>query len=143
MSSSDFKRVEISEETKTEWTEKETLNLVEAISHYGDDWKRVSHQVVGRTEKECVAHFLKLPFGEQFLGSAVSDDGCELKQHADESETVASAESNKRMRLTPLADASNPIMAQVLSWLKRINLYFNLLFFVEGKTEALFVYIMQ
>ncbi|XP_057436813.1 SWI/SNF complex subunit SWI3B [Lotus japonicus] len=112
VSSSDFKRVEISEETKTEWTEKETLNLVEAISHYGDDWKRVSHQVVGRTEKECVAHFLKLPFGEQFLGSAVSDDGCELKQHADESETVASAESNKRMRLTPLADASNPIMAQ-------------------------------
>ncbi|MCI54653.1 SWI/SNF complex subunit SWI3B-like, partial [Trifolium medium] len=67
MSNTEFKRVEISEETKTEWTEKETLNLLEAITYFGDDWKRVSHHVVGRTEKECVARFLKLPFGDQFL----------------------------------------------------------------------------
>lgn len=113
--SSDFRRVEISEETKTEWSEKETLNLLEAITHYGDDWKRISQHVVGRTERECVARFLKLPFGDQFLHyqhSALTDDADDTEC---ESETVASAESSKRMRLTPLADASNPIMAQVLS----------------------------
>ncbi|CAJ2642769.1 SWI/SNF complex subunit SWI3B-like protein [Trifolium pratense] len=122
MSNTEFKRVEISEATKTEWTEKETLNLLEAITFFGDDWKKVSHHVVGRTEKECVARFLKLPFGDQFLryqqseSASLTDDGShQLKPPADaefESETVDSDKSSKRMRLTPLADASNPIMAQ-------------------------------
>ncbi|OIV97547.1 hypothetical protein TanjilG_12304 [Lupinus angustifolius] len=119
VSSSDFRRVEISEETKTDWSEKESLRLLEAITHYGDDWRSVCQHVGGRTEKDCVSHFLKLPFGDQFLhtqDSAVSNDnGNQLTQLADaqcDRETVASSESSKRMRLTPLADASNPIMAQ-------------------------------
>ncbi|KAL9312499.1 hypothetical protein ACSQ67_017951 [Phaseolus vulgaris] len=122
VNSSDFRRVEISEETKTDWSEKETTNLLEAITHYGDDWKRVSQHVAGRTEKECVAHFLKLPFADRFQNyqqqPAVNgtEDSCnQLKRVTNaesELDTVASAESSKRMRLTPLADASNPIMAQ-------------------------------
>ncbi|MED6179657.1 hypothetical protein PIB30_002985 [Stylosanthes scabra] len=120
VSSSDFRRVEISEETKTDWSEKETLNLLEAITHYGDDWKRVSQHVGGRTEKDCVAHFIKLPFGDQFLryqdGGAASDSANQLKHNAVvpecDSEAGGATEHSKRMRLTPLADASNPIMAQ-------------------------------
>lgn len=122
MSNTEFKRVEISEETKNEWTEKETLNLLEAITNFGDDWKRVAHQVVGRTDKECVARFLELPFGDQFLhyqhsesAPRIDDGSDQLKPPVDaecESETVASDKSSKRMCLTPLADASNPIMAQ-------------------------------
>ena len=88
---------------KNEWTEKETLNLLEAITNFGDDWERVAHQVVGRTDKECVARFLELPFGDQLKPPV--DTECE-------SETVASDKSSKRMCLTPLEDASNPIMAQ-------------------------------
>ena len=133
VSSSDFRRVEISEETKTDWSEKETLLLLEAITHYGDDWKRVSQHVGGRTEKDCVAYFIKLPFADQFLryqdGGVVSEDsGNQLKQNADaecDSEAAGAAEPSKRMRLTPLADASNPIMAQVLPWLKTILLFFS------------------
>lgn len=133
MNSSDFRRVEISEETKTDWSEKETTNLLEAIAHFGDDWKRVSHHVAGRTEKECVAHFLKLPFADQFLHSQQQPgvngtDGTsnQLKRatNADaqpESDTVASAEPSKRPRLTPLADASNPIMAQVRSHFLKLS----------------------
>lgn len=120
MSSSDFRRVEISEETKTDWTDKETLHLLEAILHYGDDWKKVSQHVGGRTEKECVAHFIKLSFGQEFLhhqNSGMSNDkGNQLKELVDAEcgpESIGSAEPSKRMRLTPLADASNPIMAQV------------------------------
>ncbi|XP_057727953.1 SWI/SNF complex subunit SWI3B [Arachis stenosperma] len=120
VSSSDFRRVEISEETKTDWSEKETLNLLEAVTHYGDDWKRVSQHVGGRTEKDCVAHFIKLPFGDQFLryrdGGATDDTANQLRQNAAvaefDSEAGGAAEHSKRMRLTPLADASNPIMAQ-------------------------------
>ncbi|XP_059291898.1 SWI/SNF complex subunit SWI3B [Lycium ferocissimum] len=106
LNSSDFRRVEISEEVKTDWTDKETLHLLEALMHYGDDWKKVAEHVGGRSPKECVARFVKLPFGEQFMGPPESAevDG-ELG-----SETMYLP--SKRMRLTPLADASNPIMAQ-------------------------------
>ncbi|KAK7409844.1 hypothetical protein VNO78_00202 [Psophocarpus tetragonolobus] len=125
VNSSDFRRVEISEETKTDWSEKETTNLLEAITHYGDDWKRVSQHVAGRTEKECVAQFLKLPFADQFqhyqqqypVVNDTDDSGNQLKRVTNagtesELDAVASTEPSKRMRLTPLADASNPIMAQ-------------------------------
>ncbi|GLU00108.1 hypothetical protein SLE2022_175010 [Rubroshorea leprosula] len=100
VSNADFRRVEISEEIKTDWTEKDTLQLLEAIMHNGDDWKRVAQHVGGRSEKDCITHFIKLPFGEEFVG------------YPDSNDAEYGSESNKRMRLTPLADASNPIMAQ-------------------------------
>ncbi|PON48580.1 Otx2 transcription factor [Parasponia andersonii] len=113
VSSSDFRRVEIHDNSKTDWMEKDTLHLLEAVMHYGDDWRKVARHV-GRGEKECVAHFIKLPFGEEFISSGDSgnvDDKYNLvKDHAD-AESCASSLA-KRMRLTPLADASNPIMAQ-------------------------------
>ncbi|CAN4123127.1 unnamed protein product [Withania somnifera] len=106
MNSSDYRRVEISEEVKTDWTDKETLHLLEALMHYGDDWKKVAEHVGGRNTKECVARFVKLPFGEQFMGPPESAEV--------DSEPTAETMylQSKRMRLTPLADASNPIMAQ-------------------------------
>lgn len=109
VNTSEFRRVEISEEVKTDWTDKEILHLLEAIMHYGDDWKKVAEHVGGRSTKECVARFIKLPFGEQFIGPPESAevDG--------ESRSETMDLQSKRMRLTPLADTSNPIVAQVLS----------------------------
>ncbi|XP_038703804.1 SWI/SNF complex subunit SWI3B isoform X2 [Tripterygium wilfordii] len=119
VNSSDFRRVEISEETKADWTEKDTLLLLEAVVHFGDDWRRVAHHVGGRSEKDCVNHFIKLPFGEEFSGyldSGKMDNKChQMKdQRTAESglESIGVSSPSKRMRLTPLADASNPIMAQ-------------------------------
>lgn len=106
LNSSDYRRVEISEEVKTDWTDKETLNLLEALMHYGDDWKKVAEHVGGRNTKECVARFVKLPFGEQFMGPPESAEVDSEPRY----ETMYL--QSKRMRLTPLADASNPIMAQ-------------------------------
>ncbi|XVF74057.1 hypothetical protein PTKIN_Ptkin13bG0031000 [Pterospermum kingtungense] len=101
LSNADFRRVEISDQAKADWSEKETLLLLEALMHYGDDWKKVAQHVGGgRTDKDCVAHFVKLSFGEEFLGDPFSN------------EAESGFETSKRMRLTPLADASNPIMAQ-------------------------------
>ncbi|XP_010469452.1 PREDICTED: SWI/SNF complex subunit SWI3B-like isoform X2 [Camelina sativa] len=114
-----FKRVELSEESKKVWSEKETLQLMEAVMHYGDDWKKVATHVTGRTEKDCVSQFVKLPFGEQFVKESDSEDSLEafdkIKGSADLESGGSDKEGsspNKRMRLTPLADASNPIMAQ-------------------------------
>ncbi|KAL6956455.1 hypothetical protein U1Q18_006150 [Sarracenia purpurea var. burkii] len=119
VTSSDFKRVEINEEIKPDWTDKETLQLLEAIMHYGDDWKKVAGQVGGRSEIECATHFIKLPFGEQFVGSLDSTEAgkiyYQMKDHNDDElrfESFGKSFPNKRMCLSPLADASNPILAQ-------------------------------
>lgn len=121
VSSSDFRRVEINDDTRTDWTDKETLHLLEALTHYGDDWKKVAQHVGGRTERECVAQFVKLPLGEQFHGYPDSehiDNNCTVKDEASANLTLESTGKigtsipNKRIRLSPLADASNPIMAQ-------------------------------
>ncbi|KAF5739279.1 SWI/SNF complex subunit SWI3B [Tripterygium wilfordii] len=125
VNSSDFRRVEISEETKADWMEKDTLLLLEAVMHFGDDWRRVAHHVGGRSEKDCVNHFIKLPFGEEFSGyldTGKMDNKCH--QMKDESaaecglESIGASSPSKRMRLTLLADASNPIMAQLWILLK-------------------------
>ncbi|KAJ4968086.1 hypothetical protein NE237_014787 [Protea cynaroides] len=119
LSAADFRRVEISEDSKTDWTDKDTLHLLEAILHYGDDWEKVSHHVAGKSEKDCVAHFIKLPFGEEFVMPTDSAELAKFYQTKDQSNTETVADNNvlssltKRSRLTPLADTSNPIVAQV------------------------------
>ncbi|VVB02003.1 unnamed protein product [Arabis nemorensis] len=119
INSSEFKRVELSEESKTEWSEKEILLLLEAVMHYGDDWKKVAPHVTGRTEKDCVSQFVKLPFGEQFVKESDSEDALETFDQINGSGSPEcggrvkdGSSPSKRMKLTPLADASNPIMAQ-------------------------------
>uniref|UniRef100_A0A6M2F0F4 SWI/SNF complex subunit SWI3B n=1 Tax=Populus davidiana TaxID=266767 RepID=A0A6M2F0F4_9ROSI len=119
VSSSDFRRVEISEEARTDWTEKETLQLLEAVMHYRDDWKKVAQHVGGRSEKDCITHFIKLPFGEVFTDyTDVGDVDSKYNQikECDDDESGpngnGSPSPSKKIRLSPLVDASNPIMAQ-------------------------------
>ncbi|CAB4278838.1 unnamed protein product [Prunus armeniaca] len=119
VTSSDFRRVEINEEMRSDWAYKDTLNLLEALMHYGDDWRKVA-QHVGQSEKECITHFIKIPFGEEFIADFDSGDfnyknSSPLKDSVDSKfgmESNGTPSPSKRMRLTPLADASNPIMAQ-------------------------------
>lgn len=108
---SDFKRVEITEKVKIDWTEKQILLLLEAVAHYGDNWKKVSEHV-GRSEKECVERFIKLPFGEQYIGPPDSVDP-EENFHNGSDQLDNEFPPSKKMRLTPFDDASNPILAQV------------------------------
>ncbi|XP_058070284.1 SWI/SNF complex subunit SWI3B [Magnolia sinica] len=118
LNSGDFKRVAINEEAKTDWTEKETLHLLEAVLQYGDDWKKVAEHVGSKEEKECVSRFIKLPFGEQFLGPPDIDEVDKYYQIKDQTDSGTGVENSsvsspaKRRCLTPLADASNPIMGQ-------------------------------
>ncbi|KAL6200980.1 hypothetical protein ACLB2K_024695 [Fragaria x ananassa] len=113
VSSSDFRRVEINEETGDGWSDKDTLHLLEALMHYGDDWRKVA-QHVGRSEKECVAHFLKLPYADKPIDDLDSEklDGSGMSPVKVGNGDGEVGLESKRMRLTPLADASNPIMAQ-------------------------------
>lgn len=50
-----------------EWTEQETLLLLEALEMYKDDWNKVCEHVGSRTQDECILHFLRLPIEDPFL----------------------------------------------------------------------------
>uniref|UniRef100_A0A672Z6T6 SWI/SNF related, matrix associated, actin dependent regulator of chromatin subfamily c member 2 n=1 Tax=Sphaeramia orbicularis TaxID=375764 RepID=A0A672Z6T6_9TELE len=52
-----------------EWTEQETLLLLEALEMYKDDWNKVSEHVGSRTQDECILHFLRLPIEDPYLES--------------------------------------------------------------------------
>ncbi|KAL5211265.1 hypothetical protein ABZP36_022112 [Zizania latifolia] len=110
LTATDFKRIEITEDAKSDWTDKETLHLLEAVLHYGEDWKKVSEHVGSRSEKDCIARFTRLPFGEQFMG--LKEDKMQF-ENDDDFIDESGSQISKRLRLTPLADAGNPIMAQI------------------------------
>ncbi|XP_035211285.1 SWI/SNF complex subunit SMARCC2-like isoform X1 [Stegodyphus dumicola] len=50
-----------------EWTEQETLLLLEALEMYKDDWNKVCEHVGSRTQDECILHFLRLPIEDPYL----------------------------------------------------------------------------
>ena len=50
-----------------EWTDEETLLLLEAMEMYKDDWNKVSDHVSTRTQDECILHFLRLPIEDPYL----------------------------------------------------------------------------
>ncbi|XP_019719339.1 SWI/SNF complex subunit SMARCC1 isoform X1 [Hippocampus comes] len=58
-----------------EWTEQETLLLLEALEMYKDDWNKVSEHVGSRTQDECILHFLRLPIEDPYLESSESSLG--------------------------------------------------------------------
>ncbi|MGH0182898.1 UNVERIFIED_CONTAM: hypothetical protein FKN15_010674 [Acipenser sinensis] len=50
-----------------DWTEQETLLLLEALEMYKDDWNKVSEHVGSRTQDECILNFLRLPIEDPYL----------------------------------------------------------------------------
>ena len=50
-----------------DWSDQETLLLLEALEMYKDDWNRVSEHVGSRTQDECILQFLKLPIEDPYL----------------------------------------------------------------------------
>ncbi|XP_062030149.1 SWI/SNF complex subunit SWI3A isoform X1 [Rosa rugosa] len=61
--------VEKSSNIGVEWTESETLLLLDSVAKHGDDWDRVAQNVKTKTKVDCIAKLIDLPFGEVVLGS--------------------------------------------------------------------------
>uniref|UniRef100_A0A8C1BT27 SWI/SNF related BAF chromatin remodeling complex subunit C1b n=1 Tax=Cyprinus carpio carpio TaxID=630221 RepID=A0A8C1BT27_CYPCA len=58
-----------------EWTEQETLLLLEALEMYKDDWNKVSEHVGSRTQDDCILHFLRLPIEDPYLENSEASMG--------------------------------------------------------------------
>ncbi|CAH1775427.1 unnamed protein product, partial [Owenia fusiformis] len=78
-----------------EWTDQETLLLLEALEMYKDDWNKVCEHVGSRTQDECILHFLRLPIEDPYL----STDGGHLGPLA--------------YQPIPFSQSGNPIMSTV------------------------------
>ncbi|KAJ3275596.1 hypothetical protein HDV01_007599 [Terramyces sp. JEL0728] len=50
-----------------EWSNQETLLLLEGIELFDDDWIKISEHVGTRTRDQCVLQFLKLPIEDSFV----------------------------------------------------------------------------
>ncbi|XP_073519836.1 SWI/SNF complex subunit SMARCC2 isoform X2 [Phyllobates terribilis] len=78
-----------------EWTEQETLLLLEALEMYKDDWNKVSEHVGSRTQDECILHFLRLPIEDPYLEDSEASLG-PLAYHP-----------------IPFSQSGNPVMSTV------------------------------
>ncbi|XP_029947049.1 SWI/SNF complex subunit SMARCC2 isoform X2 [Salarias fasciatus] len=78
-----------------EWTEQETLLLLEGLEMYKDDWNKVSEHVGSRTQDECILHFLRLPIEDPYLEEGSSTLGPLAYQPI------------------PFSQAGNPVMSTV------------------------------
>ncbi len=50
-----------------DWSDQETLLLLEGLEMYKDDWNKVCEHVATRTQDECILKFLQLPIEDPFL----------------------------------------------------------------------------
>ena len=95
-----------------EWTEQETLALLEALETHKDDWNKVCEAVGTRTQDECILHFLRLPIEDPYLEDSQASSGA--------AGGGAGSGSGPQGVLGPLAyqpipfsKAGNPIMSTV------------------------------
>ncbi|GMS83411.1 hypothetical protein PENTCL1PPCAC_5586, partial [Pristionchus entomophagus] len=56
-----------------DWTDQETVLLLEGIEMFRDDWNKVSDHVGTRTQDECIMRFLQLPTMDPYLEEGGAD----------------------------------------------------------------------
>ncbi|ORY95275.1 SWIRM domain-domain-containing protein [Syncephalastrum racemosum] len=100
--SGEFLRVEKNPEDDTEddWTDSETLRLLEGVDQFDDDWLAISEHVGTRSKEQCITQFLQLPIDDTFLSARLN------QQEHDQ---------------VPFADQANPVMTMIAFLSGHIN----------------------
>jgi len=49
------------------WTDQETLLLLEALEIYNDNWNEIADHVGTKSKAQCILHFLRLPMEDGLL----------------------------------------------------------------------------
>lgn len=80
-----------------DWTDQETLLLLEAVEMYDDDWNAIEEHVGSRTAQQCIRKFLELPIEDPYLQTEGSMGPL-------------------RFGRVPFEQAENPVMS-VVAWL--------------------------
>ncbi|KAF9575091.1 hypothetical protein EC968_004316 [Mortierella alpina] len=99
MTSGDFIRLNaqhFKHATDDEWTDQETLLLLEGLEMYDEDWNQVAEHVGTRSREQCILHFLKMPIEDPYLGGSTESELGPLQYHR-----------------IPFSQADNPVMSVV------------------------------
>ncbi|KAG0205502.1 hypothetical protein BGX28_002938 [Mortierella sp. GBA30] len=99
MTSGDFIRLNaqhFKHATDDEWTDQETLLLLEGLEMYDEDWNQVAEHVGTRSREQCILHFLQMPIEDPYLGGATERELGPLQYHR-----------------IPFSQADNPVMSVV------------------------------
>ena len=89
-----------------DWSDAETLRLLEGLEMYEDDWSLVSLHVGTRSREQCITKFIQLPIQDPYLDGAAQGDLGPL-QYAPR-DPAANGEA-----LVPFSQAENPVMSVV------------------------------
>ncbi|KAK4684991.1 SWI/SNF-related matrix-associated actin-dependent regulator of chromatin subfamily C, partial [Tremellales sp. Uapishka_1] len=115
MFSGDFVRLD--EETfkhtsSSDWSDQETLLLLEGVEMFDDDWQNVANHVGTRTKEQCISKFLQLPIEDSYLSSDPAADLGPLKYQAGVNGLPFEGTENPVMSVvTFLANAVGPAVA--------------------------------
>ncbi|XP_077249771.1 SWITCH/sucrose nonfermenting 3C [Tasmannia lanceolata] len=107
------------------WTDQETLLLLEALEIYNDNWNNIADHVGTKSKAQCILHFIRLPMEDGLLETielpsmAVSsdiskkdDNGKSYSNSVGYSEGVCLHDLDSENRL-PFANSGNPVMSLV------------------------------
>ena len=84
----------------SEWSDQETLLLLEGVEMFDDDWQAVAEHVGTRTKEQCIANFLQIPIEDSYLTSDPAADLGPLRYQAG-------------MNGLPFEGSDNPVMSVV------------------------------
>jgi chromatin structure-remodeling complex subunit RSC8 len=87
--SADFVRLEKLSKSSdaAQWTDQETLLLLEAIEMYEDDWEKISGHVATKSKEQCITKFIQLPIEDKYLVKSIG----EVKKETVKQETTNDA----------------------------------------------------
>lgn len=77
MSPSDFILMEPAEAggaSGGNWTDQETLLLLEAIELFRDNWSEIAEHVATKTKAQCILHFVEMPIEDTFFNHDNEND---------------------------------------------------------------------
>nr|CAD1842039.1 unnamed protein product [Ananas comosus var. bracteatus] len=120
-SSLDFVRVDTKRDTSDSdgdnWTDQETLLLLEALEKYNDNWNEIAEHVGTKSKAQCILHFIRLPMEDGLLENIgfpqlpVPSKG----QHRENLSTISNNDTSgvHSGNQLPFADSANPVMSLV------------------------------
>lgn len=108
MFSGDFVRMDdvaFKHASANNWTDQETLLLLEGIEMHDEDWTAISDHVQTRTRDQCILKFLQLPIEDPYLAAASTDVELGPLKYA--------VGLGGNAEALPFAKADNPVMSVV------------------------------
>ena len=117
MARKDFVRIDSRSDQGDEgadWTEQETLMLLEALEIHGENWADVAEHVGTRSQVQCITHFLQLPIEDQFIDPLEAPQQRRLHAVPDQAGPQQQQQEPFGGDVLPVfAGAGNPVMTQL------------------------------